>query len=102
MSPSREEFVEARQRTLRSVDRRDGSDPLSVSSLGDQRTFWASTGSIAPGATKRIYLTSTGTAGSSSIFDRTPAVVVYAGSNTDVLVRADGVPDPAKALTCVT
>jgi hypothetical protein len=92
---SASEFVEARQRTLLNVDRRTGNDPLSISSLGDQRTLWASTGLLANGATKRIYLTVAGTSGAPAVWDRIPAVTVYVRDGGGVLARADAPLDPS-------
>lgn len=92
MSPRpRDETVEVRQRTLLNVDRRTGQSPLSISSLGDQRTLWASTGLILDGATKRIYLTPTGTATGGSVFKRRPSVEVLISLKT--LTKADAPSD---------
>ena len=85
-------MVEARQRTLLNVDRRTGKDPLSISSLGDQRTLWASTGLIAQGVTKRLYLSSSGLVTAGSIFNSVPQVVVFLSRST--IVRADAIYDP--------
>jgi hypothetical protein len=73
---AREAEERTRIQTSVDVDRRSGDDPISISRLGDIQMAWLSTGVVASGDSKIVYLTSSKEANGENIYTRSPIVQV--------------------------